>query len=61
MNELCIKFENGLYNVSVSLDNSSFNKELLANHIKTCVVDDIRKGNNETIEELLGTLQKLMK
>ena len=40
---------------------NAFNKELLANHIKTCVVDDIRKGNNETIEELLGTLQKLMK
>ena len=40
---------------------NAFNKELLAYHIKTCVVDDIRKGNNETIEELLGTLQKLMK
>lgn len=40
---------------------NSFNKELLANHIRTCVADDIREGNDETIEELVITLQKLMK
>lgn len=40
---------------------NAFNKELLANHIKTCVVNDIRNGNDETIDELLATLQKLMK
>lgn len=40
---------------------NSFNKELLSNHIKTCVADDIRNGNDETIDELLKTLQKLMK
>lgn len=40
---------------------NSFNKELLANHIRTCVADDIREGNDETIEELVVTLQKLMK
>ena len=32
-----------------------------ANHIKTCVADDIRAGKDETIDELLNTLQKLMK
>ena len=37
------------------------NKVLLANHIKTCVADDIRAGKDETIDELLNTLQKLMK
>mgnify|MGYP001209144855 CR=1 FL=1 len=40
---------------------NSFNKVLLANHIKTCVADDIRDGKDETIDELLNTLQKLMK
>ena len=38
---------------------NSFNKVLLANHIKTCVADDIRAGKDETIDELLNTLQKL--
>ena len=40
---------------------NAFNKELLANHIRTCVADDIRAGNDETIDELVGVLQKLMK
>ena len=40
---------------------NAFNKELLANHIRTCVADDIRNGKEETIEELVVTLQKLMK
>lgn len=40
---------------------NSFNKELLSNHIKSCVVDDIREGKNETVEELCATLHKLMK
>lgn len=40
---------------------NSFNKELLAKHIKTCVVDDIRKGDDETIDELVKVLQKVMK
>ena len=40
---------------------NAFNKELLANHIKTCVARDILNGKNETIDELVATLQKLMK
>ena len=40
---------------------NSFNKVLLANHIKTRVTDDIRKGREETVDELLTVLQKLMK
>ena len=40
---------------------NSFNKVLLANHIRACVADDIRDGNDETIDELVKTLQKLMK
>ena len=40
---------------------NAFNKELLAEHIKTCVANDIRNGKDETIDELVATLQKLMK
>ncbi len=40
---------------------NSFSKELLGNHIRTCVADDIREGNDETIEELISVLQKMMK
>ncbi len=40
---------------------SGFTKVLLSNHIKTCVAQDIRDGKDETINELVNTLQKLMK
>ena len=40
---------------------NSFNKVLLANHIRTCVAQDIREGKDETIDELVATMQKLMK
>ena len=40
---------------------NSFNKVLLANHIRTCVADDIRNGQDDTIEELIETLGKVMK
>ena len=40
---------------------NSFNKELLASHIRTCVVDDIREGKDETVDELVTVMQKLMR
>jgi DNA-binding FrmR family transcriptional regulator len=40
---------------------NSFSKTLLASHIRTCVVEDIRSGHEETIDELVDTLQKVMK
>lgn len=40
---------------------NAFSKELLAQHIRTCVARDIREGRDETIDELVATLQKLMK
>ncbi len=46
---------------AVSAAINSFNKELLASHIRGCVARDIRMGNDETIDELVATLQKLMK
>lgn len=39
----------------------SFNKVLLSNHIRSCVANDIREGNDETIDELIETLGKVMK
>ena len=46
---------------AVSAALNAFNKELLANHIKTCVAEDIKNGKEETVDELVATLQKLMK
>jgi len=40
---------------------NAFTRELLGNHIRTCVAQDIRSGKDETIDELVSTLQKLMK
>jgi DNA-binding FrmR family transcriptional regulator len=40
---------------------NSFNKALLANHMRTCVADNLRQGNDEVIDELVTTMQKLMK
>ena len=40
---------------------NSFSKVLLSNHIRTCVRNDIKEGNDEVVEELVATLQKMMK
>lgn len=40
---------------------NAFSKNLLNNHIRTCVAEDIRKGNDDVIDDLLSTLQKMMK
>ena len=40
---------------------NAFNKELLGSHIRTCVSDGIREGDDEVIDELVRTVQKLMK
>ena len=39
----------------------SFNKELLSNHIRTCVADGIRGGDDEKLEELIDTLGRMMR
>ena len=60
--------ENGAYcpdilvqSAAVSAAMNGFNRELLSSHIKTCVVEDIRGGDEETVDELVKLLQKLMK
>ena len=40
---------------------NSFNKELLACHIRSCVAEDIRSGDEGAIDEFVGMLRKLMK
>ena len=40
---------------------NSFSKELLASHIRTCVADGIRQGNEDVVDELVCVLQKMMK
>ena len=55
----CVEILNQVSAVQAALN--SFNKELLANHIHTCVVDDIQGGNVEVVDELCETIKKLMK
>lgn len=40
---------------------NSFSRELLSSHLRTCVADGVRRGDDEVIEELVETLQKMMK
>lgn len=40
---------------------NAFNRQLLSKHIRTCVKDGIKNGEDEVIDELLGVLQKMMK
>ncbi|MCI8550066.1 MAG: metal-sensing transcriptional repressor [Lachnospiraceae bacterium] len=46
---------------AVSSALNAFNRTLLSNHIKTCVVEDIRDGKEESVDELCRTIQRLMK
>ena len=38
----------------------AFNRELLENHISTCVVNNIREGNDEVVDELISIIKRLM-
>ena len=55
----CIDIMTQVAAVNAALN--SFNKVLLANHMKSCVINDIKEGKEETVDELVTTLQKLMK
>ncbi len=50
-----------IQSAAVSAAMNAFNRELLSEHIHSCVVRDIREGKEEVIDELMMTLQKLMK
>lgn len=55
----CIDIINQVSAANAALN--SFTKVLLANHIHTCVTEDVQAGNSEKVDELVKTLQKLMK
>ena len=40
---------------------NAFSREILSQHIRSCVVNDLQEGNPDTVDELLDTLQKLMR
>ena len=46
---------------AVSAAINAFNRELLGEHIHSCVVRDIREGDDAVVDELISLLQKLMK
>lgn len=50
-----------IQSAAVNAAMNAFNKSLIESHIRGCVVRDIREGNDEVIDELVNTLQKLMK
>ena len=55
----CIDILNQVSAANCALN--SFTKVLLAAHLKSCVAEDVREGNTEKLDELVRTLQKLMK
>lgn len=46
---------------AVSAAMNGFNKEILTQHIHSCVLRDIREGNDEILDELIVTIRKFMK
>ena len=46
---------------AVSAALGSFSRELLGEHVRTCVADGLRAGDDSVVDELMSTLQKLMK
>lgn len=50
-----------IQSAAVTAAMNAFNRELIASHLRTCVARDLREGNDEVIDELVATLQKLMK
>ena len=50
-----------IQSAAVNAADNAFNRELIASNIRGCVVRDIKNGEYEVIDELVNTLQKLMK
>lgn len=55
----CIDILTQIMAVDAALN--SFSKELISEHIKTCVTNDVVNGNFDSVDELVETLKKLMK
>ena len=46
---------------AVSAALNAFQRELLADHIRSCVADELRAGKDEVVDELLEIIQKMMR
>ena len=55
----CVDILTQVSAVKSALD--GFNRVLLNSHIKSCVVEEIREGDEEVVDELCGIIQKLVK
>lgn len=55
----CVDIINQVMAITSAL--RGFNRVLLSNHIKSCVVEDIKAGDEQVVEELCATISKLMK
>lgn len=55
----CVDILNQVSAIQAALN--GFSKELLANHIHSCVVEDIRAGKETAVDELCETIKKMMK
>ena len=51
----------GLRETAANAALNAFSRELLSQHLRTCVAENLREGNDEVIDELVAVLQKLMK
>ena len=40
---------------------NAFERELLASHIRSCVADDLKNGNDDVVDELMTTIQRMMR
>ena len=58
-NAYCVDILNQVAAAQAALN--AFSRELLSNHIRTCVAEDIRQGRDEIVDELVLTVQRLMK
>ncbi len=58
-NRYCIDIYNQVSAVQAAL--TSFNRELLNSHIKSCIIDDIRQGSNDSVDELCDLLNRTIK
>lgn len=50
-----------IQSAAVTAAMNAFNRELLASHIRQCVATELREGREDVVDELVETIQKLMK
>ena len=58
-NAYCVDILTQVTAITAALN--AFNRELLADHVRTCVTRDLREGKDEVVEELVETIQKMIK